>query len=179
MRDLRSVMSVLSLNGGPRDLNEAADQVGVLAPGLALDAAGDVDRVGIDGVDRLGDVVGRQSAGEYESPSWVRAGEQLPGRRLARAAVHARDLGIHQDGDGATVHAIDALDIGIHSLQISLVANAKGGEDAHRSDRRPLAVIAVDLPRADAKPPRAPLHLPPPFLTPPPHRPPPHPPPRA
>src|ERR1700730_2920716 len=111
MRDLRSVMSVSSLNGGPRDLDEAADQLRVLAPRLALDAAGDVDRVGIDGVDRLADVARRQSAGEYEPPSRILACEQLPGRRLAGAAEHAGDMGIDQDCSGTTVHARESLDI--------------------------------------------------------------------
>ena len=58
----------------------------VLAPGLELDAAGDVDRVGMGDRDRGGDVVGPQAAGEDRRHLGAVAAQQLPVEALAGPA---------------------------------------------------------------------------------------------
>ena len=73
----------------------------VLAAGLGLDAGDDVDRVGVDGPDRLGDVLGRQPAGQHHRHLRAALGHQIPVEAVAGAAVHALAVGVEQVQVGA------------------------------------------------------------------------------
>ena len=80
-------------------LDERFHLLGVLLPGRRLDAAGDVDRVGADLADGVGDVGGRQSPGKNNRPAELsRMAGQFPIETLARPARLARHVAIQQPG---------------------------------------------------------------------------------
>ena len=110
--------------GGLGGLEEGGHRRVVLAAGLGLDAAGDVDGVGLGDRDRRGDVVRPQAAGEDVRDLGAMPAQQLPVEALAGAApeplaapveeveVGPVGLGAVDVGGAGDVDRLDHLDPG-------------------------------------------------------------------
>ena len=109
---------------------------GVLAAGLRLGAAGDVDAEGTRRLDRLGHVVGRQAAGEHDRRTvWVEERE-LPVEALAGAAGRARRMRVEQ------------MEVGVKPAQVvhlRRVVHVRGLHDLGAGAPRGLAAVGRAL----------------------------------
>ncbi len=112
-----------------------------LRPGARLDSAGHVDRERLHGRDRLGHVVGVQSAGEDHRHLAAVGSRELPGERLAGPAGLARHVAVEQVVVG--VKRGQGLDVGAAAHPCRLDHLAAGAPRRLGAERRPL--VAVEL----------------------------------
>src|ERR1051325_11930620 len=84
--------------GIAHSVDETAHLVRVFLARATLDAAGDIDGKRANYANGIADIVRRQTARQYHGYAEPKVGELTPRRRNARAAKHAGDMGIDEDG---------------------------------------------------------------------------------
>ena len=113
----------------------------VLAAGLDLDPAGDVDRVGLGDRDRGGDVVGPQPAGEDRRHVGAVAAQQLPVEALAGPAPEALAAAVEEVEVGPV--GLGGVDVG-GAGDVDRLDHLDPGPPRHLgAERRPLGPVQL------------------------------------
>src|SRR5262249_33497316 len=92
----------------------------------AFDAASDINRVRLDGMNRLRNVVVCQSTSQDHGHARMETSQQVPGCRPAGSAVQTLRMAIHQNGSRKVVYGAAFFQVVRYVFQGAPVAHLKG-----------------------------------------------------